>query len=521
MGDVLSAHYPLDRTIPPGDEPERYTYQRTNLSSIPSEATLREIARQERLAIKLQQWRHWKQHESASIIQRMVQRYFKKLKQIRLELEHRSATRIQVAWRWRHCDAVHRGRVRAAKKIQSFERMRTARLYYLYFHRETLILHRHCRILATSVQRLWRGYGGKANARKIREQNTLPDPANALHHEEWVQFQKDSNPPRRTWCSYSEYVLGGYPRTWPERTATKRHGMFFRDVKFWINNVTRTAYWDQPDAWKLLDRRSMEERISILKLGYTMEQYNATRKVQQLWRAKVAKRHLQLILTAHRLMSGAEERYFRKPKDLSALCNYVLYVHVRLQDYRLAKGLYQKCMENMMDRGGDNAFILYSYAIFCARINSDDSYLHLWRRGRAAEERYRKRCKGMNAVDTIDIDVDMNRDAYASDSEPPTKSISAYKLANAYFRQNAIVHNESSCWDNYALCRWIAFEDIDGAQTAFMTALRLVPNDDQGYRRNRILHNLNTMLELMRPQQPKVTKWDVYINMGTTNSRQN
>ena len=93
MGELLSSHYTLDRTIPPGEEPERYTYQRTNLSSIPSEATLREIARQERLAIKLQQWRHWKQHESASIIQRMVQRYLKKLKQIRLELEHRSATR--------------------------------------------------------------------------------------------------------------------------------------------------------------------------------------------------------------------------------------------------------------------------------------------------------------------------------------------------------------------------------------------------------------------------------------------
>ena len=59
-------------------------------------------------------------------------------------------------------------------------------------------------------------------------------------------------------------------------------------------------------------------------------------------------------------------------QDLENLCNYTLYVHVVLHQYDRARGLYTKMMDFMNHRGVDNAFVLYSYAIFGAVTNEED-----------------------------------------------------------------------------------------------------------------------------------------------------
>ena len=216
-----------------------------------------------------------------------------------------------------------------------------------------------------------------------------------------------------------------YPlsRSWYERNYIKRDG-FFRDVKFYAHAVTRRVRWEQPEGWKQVDKRAFEHRISIQKIGFTVEQDKAARHLQQLWRAGVAKRHLKLILRAERLVTSSKTKYESNPESITALCNYTLYLHAGLHNMEKAAVFYEECMKRMVARGGDHAFVLYSYAIFVGRTSGD--YMSYVKRARAAEEKHRKRSGTKESI---------------------------YTLANAYFRQVAIREQSVPAWHNYALCR--------------------------------------------------------------------
>ena len=86
--------------------------------------------------------------------------------------------------------------------------------------------------------------------------------------------------------------------------------------------------------------------------------------------------------------------------------------------------LYQECLNRMNDRANDNAFILYSYAIFQARLGLDyeDSFV----RAKSCEMKYKKRHQ-------------TNR--------------SLYILANEIFRLAANNKQSQNTWHNFALCR--------------------------------------------------------------------
>jgi len=177
-------------------------------------------------------------------------------------------------------------------------------------------------------------------------------------------------------------------------------------------------------VWRDVDQRAYEIRLSIQKLGFTASQNAAALRMQHLWRARVARRLLKLILRAHHLMSAAEAMYESSPENIAALCNYSLYLHVGLHDMDKAAVLYNECLDRMRARGGDNAFVLYSYAIFVARTNGE--YMGYVARARDAEQRYNKRSITNEAI---------------------------YEVANAYYRQVAISQQSVSAWHNYALCR--------------------------------------------------------------------
>ena len=263
--------------------------------------------------------------------------------------------------------------------------------------------------------------------------------------------------------------------SWYERNNVKRNDSL-RDVKFYAHNVTRCVTWVQPNQWASLDQRAYEQRRSVLLLGFTVEQDNAAKILQQLYRARVARQHLTLLLKAQRLMSTAVEKFDTNPKDLQALCNYTLFTHAGLKDVVKTGILYKDCIDRMNARGGDHAFILYGYAIFLAG-NSDQDFWHYVKRGRDAEDRYKKR-----------LDV--------------TRS-SIYVVANEYFRYIAIIEQKSmQAWHNYALCRMIAFDDIQGASIAFKKALKRDPSN------RRVLQNMNEMLR--KNQLPLFDVYDLY-----------
>lgn len=90
----------------------------------------------------------------------------------------------------------------------------------------------------------------------------------------------------------------------------------------------------------------------------------------------------------------------------------------------LAKSLYEDCMNRMNERASDNAFILYSYAIFLARLGSN--YKEIFDRAKTCEMKYQKR-----------------HETYQS----------MYILANEIFRLAANDKQSGSAWHNYALCR--------------------------------------------------------------------
>jgi hypothetical protein len=172
------------------------------------------------------------------------------------------------------------------------------------------------------------------------------------------------------------------------------------------------------------DQRDYEQRLAIQQLGFTVGQDKAARKLQESWRGKIASRHLTLLLKATRLMANSQSVFESDPEDMMALCNYTLFVHVGLDDLDKASRLYKVCISQMMSRGGDHPFVLYSYAIYAARMG--ENYLEFVKRAKAAEERLAKRV---------------------------TQNAPIYSLANAYIRQLAISAQSVASWHNYALCR--------------------------------------------------------------------
>ena len=107
----------------------------------------------------------------------------------------------------------------------------------------------------------------------------------------------------------------------------KRNG-YFRDVVFWVNNLTQQTSWTQPSKWKQIDLREYEMRLQVLQLGYTISQHKTASKLQAMWRSRIAKRNLSLILKAQKVVKKAIETYYFNPENIVALCNYTLHVHV-------------------------------------------------------------------------------------------------------------------------------------------------------------------------------------------------
>lgn len=456
---LLETFYSADNTRC-GQDPERKFYNRINHNTIPSQAFLQKKKNELMLLKRIEEWRDLERFCLVSRVQRQVRKFLKKKAGVLQSIRVKSATRIQIAWRWKYRYKVHRNRRRAAVLLQSFERMRVVYIKYTYFDRERLILYRDSRRLAVHLQRLWRGYVGRAASRRMMEIKILPDPQLPRNFDFWLQIQTVSSPPARMQGIFLEYVLSGCPKSWKHRNVIKRNG-HFRDVKFYVNSITRKVSWEQPKRWQDIDSIAKRQRISIINMGFTLEQNRLASSLQLLWRAKKARIYLLLLLKANRIMSRAQENFDTDPKNMTSLVNYTLYAHANLFNNQRVGELYEHCLSRMMKRGGDNSVILYGYVIYSAK------------KGEAVYGSYLSRAQ---------------RSEKKSIGRQSSK-VHSFDLADAYFRYIALSIQSYDALCNYGICRLLVYTDKDGSKEYLSKALRLCKsNDDRKMLNEFILH---------------------------------
>ena len=340
--------------------------------------------------------------------------------------------------------------------MQSFIRMTLAQNDYAAFLRDRLWWHRASRILAVTAQRLWHGFRARSRYRKLYEMKYLPDPTDIRNFDFWEMLQRKAHPPKKELGIYAEYTLDGTPRSWQERSI-KRNEIFYRDVVFYANTITKRAQWSKPKGFMF---RSHDEYYAL--------------RVQTFWRARVAKRKIRLYTKAKLLLENAHSRDLQSVRqDIASMCNYTLYVHAVLHDYDRARGLYTKMMDFMNNRGVDNAFVLYSYAIFGAVTNEEDweEIKDYARRAKMADERMQMRMK------------------LPDDRTEPERS--SYQVATAAFFLQSVCneHDPAESWHNYGLCQMLVHNNLSGARESFTQAMIHTPQD------KRIISNFNTLLQ--------------------------
>ena len=399
----------------------------------------------------------------------VVQKYWRRLearRYVQARRERRDAARrIQRMVRWKLNyvrEKVAAERLWGAQMIQRCYRGYEGRNFYYQFVYERQWWARHTRFFAALVQRLWSGHKFRKTVRRMKAMRE----AGHLRYEGWQAMIRDAKDaaemgkgpkaPLRSFNIYDEYHLAGS-----------------QDTLFYVHQVTFAGTWEQPAAWRKEDFRAQREREEVFKLGYTIEARDAAVKLQGAWRSRSVQVAFKDVMRGQRLMKGGELAYMQEPDSPVALSNFALFTHVMKHDYEHARHLYSRCVNLMAHRGPDNAFVLYSYAIFLAVTQEDD-----WE----TIDEYVERAHKVNKKA-------MRRGAY---DERPTR----YNLAKVgYYRlKTATDERNGEGWHNYAMCLQLAFKEYDAAQDAYIQAILRAPHDE------RILANFNHFLTTCRPE---------------------
>ena len=328
---------------------------------------------------------------------------------------------------------------RAATKLCAHFRMYNGAHFYRMYLWERLWWRRAERHLAKKLQRLWRGYVYRRDLRKLKIIQSRE-----WNHAAWAKILPKAFPPRRSWGVFDENTFPGT-----------------RDVRFYANRLTDVCSWIQPADWKRLDYEEFLEREELRKHGFTKEEFKACVVLQNRWRQVNLRRDFKMVLQGSRIMDTCEDDYLNQPENSTAFANYCLYLHVFKHDYFRCRQMYAELARRMEQRGPDNTFVLYSYAIFQALVGDDD-----W--------------------DSI---VNMAERARVADVDHLGRPTRKYALANAgFFRVAAIRLNTGAAWHNYALCRTLAFRDYTNAEELFVRAVQHGPHD------KKIVENFDELL---------------------------
>ena len=119
----------------------------------------------------------------------------------------------------------------------------------------------------------------------------------------------------------------------------------------------------------------------------------------------------------------------------------------------------------MMERGIDNAFVLYSYALFCA-INEEEDWTiitnYAYRAHCAHANQNKSKKTRMRSFHTNHHMYDLAETGF---------------FRQAAYRQNMTPEQKGQSWCNYALCRMIVYRDWDSATDCFKKAIHESPYD--------------------------------------------
>ena len=389
-----------------------------------------------------------REHAGATVLQ-TIWRRLDAIFMARLLRERRAGARgMQRLVRWRQWEDRRRLKIRmdaAATLLSKTYRGRDARRSWANFTHDLLWWRRAERHLGVKMQRLWRGHVSRRFLRRARCMKYGPQ-----RFEAWALVVTESGEPLRKYGIYEERL---YPRRFAHPKDCERIadlGPCFRDVKFYYNRVTGRCDWDMPSDWIMHDANEFRKREESRKRGFTDEEAAAASTLQAIWKGRRDRMNLKATIQGAKLMRSCEDEYLEDPMNLRKMTYYVLYLHAMTKDEERARPLYQHCMTRMRDRGPDDAWVLISYAVFCAATGDEDWPVieECAHRGRVAPE------------------------------GPLHGDRRGYDLADGgFFRAATAADPCGWTWHNYALCRWLAYGDMKGAERAFVRSVQCAPHD--------------------------------------------
>lgn len=301
--------------------------------------------------------------------------------------------------------------------------------------------------LKRSLWRLWRRHNNLKFIKCLEIAAHLPK---TLY--DWQPILVRAHFPRRTVGVYEEYL---YPDT--------------KNIYFYRHKVTGDCVFKKPNELKYIDDRDWAEAKQRQTLGYTRREENLVIKLQALYRGFSIRSYFGYVEKAMDISAVAQAKYMKEPDLDSNLYNYALFCHCMQLDYERARFLYAEAIRRMIHRGPDVAFILYSFSIFnfvTGELDYSDICMYLERARKAEEEReiyIRKR-----------------------NGEPPSQAIlngtyrhgKVFDFANVgFFLYSAKNRNTCESWQNYAVCRFLVYNDFKGSFDAFLNAFRWAPTD--------------------------------------------
>lgn len=349
-------------------------------------------------------------------------------------------------WIWRVQYKLKRWRKarksRCAITIQSRWRGHACR-HWLYYSGEhyQLWYNRAGRYLKGLVWRAWKNHLVWRLAMKLTIVATAPK-----RIEEWQNVLDEAGLALRKFGLFEEY---GYPGS-------------MNLIKFYRNTFNGQFSFHQPTAWAKMDRQELIDARFMRVYGYIPSHMRAATMMQALWRGFVARKQFMLILKAARISLDAEVRYLEKPDDNKNLFNYALYCHAFKLDYDRARLIYQEAIQRMEHAGPDIAQILYAYGIFClvSYYQDERECLELIKRGKKAEENAEVATRLRLGIEKS---VSIENGTFTHGKVFDTADVGFFKRAATHIQ-------DSENWHNYAVSRWLVYNDFSGAFDAFMNA---------------------------------------------------
>ena len=330
---------------------------------------------------------------------------------------------------------------------------------------------RYARVrLAFVVQRLWKRYKFMKAAMLLQIAPKVPAREDSAG---WADLIAKARYVRRTVGVYEEYK---YP------------GTNFK-IFFYRHKVSGECTFDKPPRMRHIDDTQFRERDEILIHGCTLLQKASITKLQALYRGYKIRSYYLYVERAMEISEGAERMYMTYPEKDSSLYNYALHCHIILHDYPRARSLYDEAMRRMEWRGPDVAFVLYAYSIFCFYTHDLDYsdvlvFLERARKAEEVQEQQRRLARGEERSQAIDNGT--------------YRHGKIFDLANiGFFRKYASELETEASHHNYAICRFLVYNDFATSFDAFLEAFKHAPKDQK------LKDNFDTMMRHFHGQDKR------------------